>query len=453
MILKRGWFYALLTLVGFAGMWIVYADMVRLPDDTPWRQSFIIVGPSPLSDFTGATRTEMRMRLLPPSNRAKAFITASRLMGWKIMATMRLMLREKVVEYPGFDNAFTADMLKSGRLPVAGASEVLAGPLTRQSDRVAPMTVVGRLRDEIALFEGCYIIPAHESNDAVFADDDDTLIAQLVTFSGDKPTLDEAKQMERAYPDAVVVRFGGSRTLGPAAFYSYLAAFVVFLIGGCGVFVRMWLTLAARNLPGPLGTSLGCIARRPRLFIAVHVVAFGIMIICMAAAQVLPDVHLMLVSSVAQSLTSGKGPLGWVYHALLSRSIPLTAFAIFTVNFFLGSVAVITLPSMIVPAVGSLVMLIRPALVGMILAPGDTSLARAMLPHSWTCLIELEAYIVAVFFALLMLIYPFTAAEGPTALKRYGRALLLNVQAQLLVLAVLIVAAVYEAIEVIQMIE
>jgi hypothetical protein len=453
MILKRGWFYALLTLVGFAGMWMVYAGMVRLPDDTPWRQSIVIVGPGALNDLAGATRTEMRMRLLPPSDRAKAFIAASRGMGGTVWPTMRLTLRDRVIEYTGFDKAFTADMLKSGRLPVAGASEVLAGPLTRQSDRVARMTVVGRLRDDIALFEGCYIIPPHESNDAFFSDDGDTLIAQLVTLSGDKLTWDERMQMERAYPDAVVVRFGGSRTLAPAVFYCYVAALVVFLIGGSGVFVRLWLTLAARNLPGPLGASLGCIARRPRLFVAIHVVVFGIMILCMAAAQVLPEVHLMLVSSIAQALTSGRGLLGWVYHALLSHSIPLAAFAICTVNFFLGSLAAITLPSIIVPAVGSLVMLLRPALIGMILAPSDMLLARSMLPHSWTCLIEMEAYIVAVFFALLMLIYPFTAAEGPTALKRYGRALRLNVQAQLLVLAVLIVAAVYEAIEVIQMIE
>jgi hypothetical protein len=453
MILKRGWFYALLTLVGFAGMWMVYADMVRLPDDTPWRQSFIIVGSGTLNDIASATRTEMRMRLLPPSNRTNAFIATSRDMGRTISTTIRLTLREKVVEYPGFDEAFTAHMLKSGRLPIAGASEVLAGPLTQQLDRVARMTVVGRLRDEIALFEGCYIIPPHESNNAVFADDDDTLIAQLVTLSGDKLTRDGRKQMERAYPDAVVVGFGGSRTLAPAVFYCYVAALVVFLIGGSGVFVRLWFTLAARNLPAPFGALLGCIARRPRLFVAIHVVVFGIMIMCMTAAQVLPEVHLILVSLIAQAITSGKGLIGWVGHAYLSRNIPLAAFATCTVNFLLGSIATITLPSMIVPAVGSLVMLLRPALAGMILAPIDMLLARSMLPHSWTCLIELEAYIIAVFFALLMLIYPFTAAEGPTALKRYGRALLLNVQAQLLVLAVLIVAAVYEAIEVIQLIE
>jgi hypothetical protein len=72
-----------------------------------------------------------------------------------------------------------------------------------------------------------------------------------------------------------------------------------------------------------------------------------------------------------------------------------------------------------------------------------------MLPHSLTILLEGEGYIVASFFALLILIYLFRKAEGRSVLFRYSRALLMNVRGNLIVAIVLAVAAIYEAIEVI----
>jgi hypothetical protein len=99
-----------------------------------------------------------------------------------------------------------------------------------------------------------------------------------------------------------------------------------------------------------------------------------------------------------------------------------------------------------------------------------------MLPHSGTMLLEGEGYILATFFGLLVPIYlvqsspakvpesmaavdlevvpsePSPSGRGGTVLRRFGRAVLLNVQASLLVAVVLAIAACWEATEVILMI-
>jgi hypothetical protein len=72
-----------------------------------------------------------------------------------------------------------------------------------------------------------------------------------------------------------------------------------------------------------------------------------------------------------------------------------------------------------------------------------------MLPHSFTILLEGEGYVVASFFGLLVLVYLFRKAEGPSILGRYAKALLMNLRGNLLVAIVLAIAAIYEAIEVI----
>jgi uncharacterized membrane protein SpoIIM required for sporulation len=74
-----------------------------------------------------------------------------------------------------------------------------------------------------------------------------------------------------------------------------------------------------------------------------------------------------------------------------------------------------------------------------------------MVPHSVTLLLEGHAYVIAAFFGLLVPIYLFRKSEGPNAGVRYGRALLMNVRGNLLVIIVLVIAAIYEAVEVIMM--
>ena len=106
---------------------------------------------------------------------------------------------------------------------------------------------------------------------------------------------------------------------------------------------------------------------------------------------------------------------------------------------------------MIIPGSGVLVAGLRSALWGLILAPSFSALSSMMVPHSVTLLLEGHGYVIAAFFGVLVLVYLFRRAEGPNVGIRYGRALLMNVRGNLLVIIVLAVAAIYEAIEVILM--
>ena len=94
---------------------------------------------------------------------------------------------------------------------------------------------------------------------------------------------------------------------------------------------------------------------------------------------------------------------------------------------------------------------LRSVMWGLLLAPTIRILAYTMLPHSGTMLLEGEGYILATLFGLLIPVHIFQSSLGGTPLSRFGRVLWLNVLANFWVAVVLVVAACYEATEVILM--
>ena len=89
--------------------------------------------------------------------------------------------------------------------------------------------------------------------------------------------------------------------------------------------------------------------RRPRLVWGVHLVYFGLVIAFSVLVYELPDVQALLLSSVSDALNAPSGPLSSAAKAYNSGSIPRAAVTTFVINFFLGSLVMLTLPSMIVP--------------------------------------------------------------------------------------------------------
>jgi hypothetical protein len=87
--------------------------------------------------------------------------------------------------------------------------------------------------------------------------------------------------------------------------------------------------------------------------------------------------------------------------------------------------------------------------VGLVISPSTSTVAGMMLFHSGTLLVEMEAYILATFFTLLIPVYMVRQEEGPTVLARYGRSLVLNLRGLIIVAALLAAAALYEAAEII----
>lgn len=143
------------------------------------------------------------------------------------------------------------------------------------------------------------------------------------------------------------------------------------------------------------------------------------------------------------------------------------------VNFLAGSLAYISVSSLLIPGIGGLLAAFRATLWGVLLGPSETTLALMMLPHTGTLLLEGGGYILAAFFALLVPVYLFssrlsvqkpapadewslepTSDLAPTRggfWSRYAGAWKLSLKANVLVAIVLAVAACYEAVEVILM--
>jgi len=239
----------------------------------------------------------------------------------------------------------------------------------------------------------------------------------------------------------------GQVYVAPAPFYTFAVGQALLFLGCSFLLVRLCTFLAPRVRSSLLGAPLVEIHTRRRLFLTLALVYFGLAVLFAVVVYQVPDVQRSLVATVRKALKTG--PLVPVAQAYASRSIVRAALMTVAINFTLGSFAVITLPSLIVPGVGALMAVLRAALWGLVLAPTNPLLLRRMAPHSLTMFLEGAGYVLAGFFALLVPIYLLRRSEGETVLRRYGKAVVVNLKGNLLVLIVLAVSAVYEAVEVI----
>jgi hypothetical protein len=183
----------------------------------------------------------------------------------------------------------------------------------------------------------------------------------------------------------------------------------------------------------------------------VHLVWFALVIAGSLLVFKLPVIQVVLLGRVGEAFASTSNPLGAVGPAFQSGSIPRAAVVTFAISFLIGSLACITLPSILVPGSGILLAGVLAVVGGLMLAPVVQKLAVAMLPHSPALLLTGEGYIFATIFGLLIPIYIVRSSLGGNPLTRFGRALLLNLKAQFWIALVLAVAAIYEAMTVILM--
>jgi hypothetical protein len=258
-------------------------------------------------------------------------------------------------------------------------------------------------------------------------------------------------ELEEIFPPKRFAWVTPQDRLEPRAFYLYVAGLAIFLLGGSGALIGLFRWLAGKVASPFLSAPLLEMKARPRLVWGVHLLYFGLTIAGSLLTYELADVQVVLLAKVREALATKSNPLGIAAEAYLSGNIPLAAAVTFAINFLLGSLAVITLPSVLVPGSGALVACLRGAVWGLILAPATQSLAYAMLPHSGTMLLEGEGYILATFFGLLVPIHIVKRRLGGNPFTRFGRVLLLNFKANFWIALVLAVAAVYEATEVILM--
>ena len=427
-----------------------------------------------------AKRPGCAVRLLPAIERTEAILKAMTMVAKDKANKLEAQLRPKLILLPFQKAGIDAASLQSGRLPEAGRAQVVAGSSAVHRDRVKAgdrdLEVVGVLKPDFALLRDDFLISPSDTAATLFPENDRSVLAATIVQLTSEQIHDRTvlEKLEKSLPDSQYTRVTPMERLAPETFYIYLGGLAAFLLGGSGALLGLFRGLAQRSrrpavaidegfLDGPAESVTGKtrpgwwaapleeMDRRPRLVWGVHLVYFGLVIAGSLFVYNLPDVQTVLLSSVRDALSASSGPLASAARAYGSGSILRAAATTFVINFFLGSLLMLTAPSMIIPGSGIVVAGVRSIVWGLLLAPTIRVLAYSMLPHSGTMLLEGEGYILATLFGLLIPIHIVQSSLGGTPLSRFGRVLWLNIQANFWVAVVLAVAACYEATEVIMM--
>ncbi len=474
------WAWAAPAVIGLSLMTQSYTRLLRDDPEAPWASGFLCIGEGGATrPLHLGTRISTRLRYLPASELAQAMLNGlgSAIPGTKAVVEARL--RPRLIELPRDAVSSLVMRLREGRLPKPGKDEVIAGSQAPAEDHLSvagrTLKVVGVLQPCVALLADSYLLPKHGSSDAFFpAGESEVRPVEIFDLEGASFSKREIlAQVTDAFPgDSFIVQAPEVRS-NPRGFALYLSGQALFLLGGTGLLIGLYRWLSSRMTWAVLAGPLHELAHRPRLIWGVHLVYFGLFVLGALVISQLPALNSVLMAATQGALRSkGNGVLAIAGRAYGSGNMIYAALVTFVVNFFLGSLAMITLPSLIIPGCGALLAAFRATLWGLLLAPSQVTIAYAMMAHSGTLLLEGEGYILAAFFALLIPIYLFgstaplpksisaglsdfdpEAAEKPrtTAWSRFKQAAVLNLRANVLVAIVLVVAACYEAFEVITM--
>jgi hypothetical protein len=479
-IMKSAGLWLIVAAAGWGIMLAAYTTRARPDPKAPWAHGMLVIGPELPADLAQIGPViKVVVRLAEAADQTEAIIRGASLIGNSGATELEFQLRPKIILIPMESAGIDSASLQSGRLPKAGRLEFLAGPSAIHRDRLPDdarkLEIVGVLKPGFAPLPDAYLLPASESAESSFTEEGHayggTLVQLTEAQSHDRKLL---QKLEKELPAKEYKVVGPVDRLQPGTTYLYLGGLAAFLLGGSGILIGLFrglatiakrsliinedaeldgsgITTARKTRPSWWAAPLLEMDQRPRLVWGVHLVYFGLVIAGAGAVSFVPDVQTILLSSTRQALGASSGPLAQAARAYESGNILRAAAVTFVVNFFLGSLLVLTLPSLIVPGSGIFMAALRGLVWGLLFSPTIGALAYAMLPHSGTMLLEGEGYILATLFGLLIPIHLFQSSLGGTPLSRFGRVLWLNVLANFWVAAVLIIAACYEATEVILM--
>jgi hypothetical protein len=498
--------WGVLAAVGFGLMLSSQLPKKRTDPPPPWASGFLALGDAaPSANLEIGARIPTRLRILHGDPFTQQLVDALSRTDPARKTSIEVQVLPKLIEVPVREVADFDGWLSQGRLPEPGDDEVLAGA---QKEAEASLSVAGRtlrvvgvLPPRVALFSDSFLIPAHPSLDPLFPEGDSAVHRGTLVRLGpeDLDRRETLKLIGDAYPSSnFTLVLPRSRPSRPA-FRLYLGGQALFLLGGTGLLIAAYRALARRSSWSVWAAALNEIEHRRRLLWGVHLVYFGIYLAGALAVFEAPALQKVLIAAIGGELSSeGQGPLAIAGRAYRTGNMLYAALVTFLINFPLGSVAMISLPSLVVPGSGALLAVIRATSWGLFLSPSEAALAWMMIPHSLTLLLEGGGYILATFFAILVPLYllgsapapprahhppqpeddspqawneaetasswrdiPFPAAAAPPPANplppprsirgRFAAAGLLNLQGNILVAAVLAIAALYEAVEVILM--
>jgi len=194
--------------------------------------------------------------------------------------------------------------------------------------------------------------------------------------------------------------------------------------------------------------SIGIIQQHKRAFLMLNIAFFGLLIVVMVATVIYPELN---ESSRARSDPQlDMFPMKQAVEAYANGNFLAAASLTFLINLVVGTLLCITVPSFVVPFFGVLFTTYRFLEWGFLFAPLGPD-AIAFIPHYVTLIVEGEAYVLTALAAWVhgrMFLQP-QRYGLPSRWAGYKEGLLTTVRLYPLIALVLLVVAIYEAIEVI----
>jgi hypothetical protein len=195
------------------------------------------------------------------------------------------------------------------------------------------------------------------------------------------------------------------------------------------------------------GQPLEIIRAHKRAYLGINLFYYALIGVGMIYAAFNPALQQELLKQVGVAFT--QGPLQAVTDAYVNTQIVQATALTFLVNLFVGRFATITLPSLIIPFSGFLMGAYRALLWGLIYSPTTPDMQFILIPHALTLLLEGQAYVLALLAAFVQgkaFLKP--RSVGTTSHRAgYWIGLKLTAQLYILIVAVLLIAAVYEVLE------
>jgi len=194
------------------------------------------------------------------------------------------------------------------------------------------------------------------------------------------------------------------------------------------------------------------IKENKKAFIAMNAFFYGLVLLGMIVTAFFPELQERAYADSEKQLSSG-----WLSAAAAAYEngnlLAAMGFT-FVINTAVGAFLSMTLPSFIVPFIGFLMAIYRGFFWGVLFAPINPDIRTSLIPHYLTLLIEAQGYIVAMFAIYLhgrSFLFPKSIGlESRWSGYRHG--LIQTAWMYVLVTTILLISAVYEAIDVILLI-
>ena len=124
-------------------------------------------------------------------------------------------------------------------------------------------------------------------------------------------------------------------------------------------------------------TASAIVRENRRAYLTLNLAYYGLVALAMGTAALEPRLHLRLTEWIGQGIR--EGGLGPILRLYTSGNVAAAAAGTLAVNLLVGSLASITLPSIVVPFSGLLVAGVRAILWGLIFAPDSLSVGPGQL--------------------------------------------------------------------------